>query len=107
MRTKLDAYNEFQNRETWAVDLWIADDEGLYRTIEQWAEEAWQNAREDAVMNREGNAAYDLCDRLEAFFKHNNPLADRCDVYSDLLTHTLYRVDWQALAESLIYQHCC
>jgi hypothetical protein len=38
--TSTDTYNGWTNRETWALDLWIGNDQFLYK----WALEAVQNA---------------------------------------------------------------
>lgn len=48
-----DTYNGWVNRETWAVNLWLTNDEGLYRSVlselGELPHSRYTNEREDSV----------------------------------------------------------
>lgn len=100
-----DKYGGWKNRETWNVNLWLANDEPLYRGVRQMAEEA------QADSNRE-EAPFVLADRIQEFVEslvigHDLPDSslERVEymeggIRTDLLLGALSRVDWQEIAEA-------
>jgi len=79
-------YNGWTNYETWNVNMWIENDEGMYD--------------EACEMARQATSEYQLSKDLESWFEEiygdqvpeSGPLAD-------LLTHALGMVDWYEIAE--------
>jgi hypothetical protein len=84
-------YNGWANYETWAVKLWLDNEEASYR---YWAEEArsW-HGRDDAARG--------LARQLEEEVTEAAPLED-ASLYSDLLRAALSEVDWFEIAESYL-----
>ena len=103
-----DTYEGWPNRETWAANLWMSNEEGWYlQTVEQ-AREAWANAAEEIA--EEGNlwsdrascARYYLAEVLEAEWEELATRAedgDRAATSILLDVGSAYRIDWGAIAE--------
>ena len=84
MATK--TYEGWSNYETWAVKLWMDNEEGTYR---YWRREA-----------RNATSADRLADQLKD--EHTDAAPEVEGVFGDLLTAALSEVDWLEIAESLI-----
>lgn len=82
----MNTYQGWTNRETWAVKLWMDNDEPLYR----WAQEGTKGAR----------SAFDLADTLKDALTEQAPELD--GLWGDLLTGAMQDVNWLEIAESLI-----
>lgn len=95
-------YNGWHNYETWAVNLWMSNDQGSSQYWEDAAQSCWDEAEADKTFSREEQAGIDLADRLKEEFEGGNPLTDQASVWSDLLTAALSEVDWLEIAEHLI-----
>lgn len=90
-----DTYQGYQNRETWAVSLHLANDQGIYNQVTELAGES-----DDST---------DLADRIESLVTDLvNPRYWRHDVGSDMPDYaitmmqdigSLWRVEWQEVAE--------
>ena len=85
IKTKKAGYNGYSNYQTWAVSLWIGNDESLYYQFS----------------NFEGSR-YDLADEMKGFFTENNPLESQSSLYADLLNSALAEVNWDEVAENLM-----
>ena len=100
-------YNGWTNYETWAVKLWMDNEEGSYRYWIEASQETWAEAKADDILTREQRARYNLADRLKEEHEANAPdgMFDRYQnggVYRDLLTAALSEVNWREIAESLL-----
>jgi hypothetical protein len=104
-----EEYNGWSNRETWAVNLWVNNDEALLELAKDYTITALQEHRED----NEGEGG-DLCDA-------RNCLAESFEYWitEDLLTleniagnqalfnmltdiGSLYRINWREMADSFV-----
>lgn len=88
-------YNGWANHETWNVALWMDNEEGTYRMIREWADEAREEGTEDGAPRRI------LADRLEEFVKDNAPDLG-ASMYADMLGAALSEVDWFEIAGNVL-----
>lgn len=87
MTNKNKGYNGWTNYETWAVKLWMDNDQGLYNMFREWTAES---------------ETYELSERIKDFFEEENPLNEMpSGVYHDLLNAALSEVNWYEIAENL------
>jgi hypothetical protein len=95
-------YNGWTNYETWAVALWLDNEQA---THEYWCAQAKRHREEsprsrqvaDRIWTIEEATKYNLADQLKEEVENNVPEVN--GVYSDLLTAALDEVDWHAIAE--------
>jgi len=85
-----ERYQGWTNYETWAVKLWIDNEES--------SQEYW-NGRAIEIQSK--HQTLDLADELKEAFDESNPL-EEADVYTDLLNSARSEVDWYEIAESII-----
>lgn len=114
-----EGYQGWKNHETWAINLWIGNDEGLYNMFTEQADELMPSHRAEIkekikkygrnyykIKTSDGRvrdfvvtqATLDLADSIKDFFEENNPLSGEANVYSDLLGGALQRVDYRQIA---------
>jgi hypothetical protein len=81
-------YNGWSNYPTWAVNLWLSNDEGLYRETLELAQDASRNdeARGSLAQSLKDWVVDDLAPDLGASFA------------ADLLGYALGEVDWDEIA---------
>ena len=95
-----DTYEGWANRETWAVNLWLANDKPLYDDVRHLA----QVARESTDGGPERDAVYDLEARIreyvEEFVLGDDPMGTLGGIRTDLLTGALGKVDYREIAEA-------
>jgi len=103
-------YNGWHNYETWAVSLWMNNEEGSSDHWREQAKDAYINADAlsayarftgNEIFTREEKAAFTLADALKEHFENDNPLTD-ASVYSDLLNAALSEVNWNEIAKRYI-----
>lgn len=95
-------YNGWANYETWAVKLWIDNEEPSYRHALSLATEHYSDASADKTFSRAERARFALAEALKEEFEDGNPLAGETNAYSDLLSAALSEVDWDEIAEAYI-----
>jgi hypothetical protein len=87
-----ETYNGWKNRTTWALNLWLANDQDSYTAAREWAQHASE------VAERDGQAAgAAMFARLIRDNWHAMPSLMRIDVGNDLS-----QVDWAAVMESFL-----
>ena len=84
------SYQGWTNYETWAVSLWLNNDEGLYYEV-----------RELARRVRGKHKLYDLADALEQLVRNNAPNLGGT-LYGDLLNRAIAQANWCEIAEQLL-----
>ena len=93
-----EEYNGWSNRETWATNLWIDNERGLYEQVQDMAKTSLQE-------HPESGASDCLAESIEALFD---------DAFSDIEEMnnaglimlkdigSLYRVNWREIAGNII-----
>ena len=99
-----EEYNGWKNRETWATNLWIDNDEGLQSEVLEMAKSA---VREDKL-----NAQRILADNLKEWLENLLDFRAYRDEYGAEMPDglqtmrddigSLYRVEWWEIAEGFL-----
>lgn len=98
-----ETYNGWTNYETWAVALWMDNDQGSYLYWRERAEGCFDDTDEDDGLDVRRPAAISaLSDVIRDEHEDASPLGEQANVYSDLLTTALGEVDWYEIAAHLI-----
>ena len=88
-------YNGWKNYPTWAVNLWLNNDEGLYNEArERTSNAVWERGT--------GNASKTLAvaDALKAWVRDELAPDLGASFAADLLGYALDQVDWQEIANA-------
>lgn len=93
-------YNGYTNYETWAVSLWIDNDQGSSEYWREQAQEHWDNAVADTASARDENAACNLAEQLKEEHEEGMPKVD--GLWADLLNAALSEVNWHEIATGMI-----
>lgn len=80
-------YNGWSNYETWAVKLWLDNDQGTQELMQDMA--------------RHERTAYKLADALKDMIEDNTPDLG-ASMYADLLNAALSEVDYREIAENIL-----
>jgi hypothetical protein len=89
--TSESGYNGWTNYETWAVKLWLDNDQGSQEMAFEMAREAQRSKYPRAM----------LADALKEIHEENAPEIGN-NVYSDLLGSALGSVDWYEIAKAFL-----
>lgn len=81
-----EGYNGWTNYETWAVNLWLSNDEGSYNTL---------------IETVRGHTEDDAAVAVREWVEDMNPLADDASLFSDLLTTALQGVNWREIVRAV------
>lgn len=96
----METYNGYTNYETWAVALWIDNEQS---TQEYWAEQAqacWDDATITEFTTREQNAVHRLAEQLKE--EHEEAMPEVEGVWADLLNAAFGSVDWYDIARTML-----
>lgn len=91
-----DGYNGWTNYETWAVALWLDNDEGSH--------EYWNENAQDALDTVEGDkeqAAADLAEGIKGWVTEMAPDLG-ASMFADLLNAAISEVNWYEIAEGYL-----
>ena len=108
---ELEKYNGWTNYETWAVGLWIDNDEISQNRAQELGRESLKNAPHDENVKDKiwtvcETAKFRLSEQLKEQFENENPLSDQASLYSDLMNASLGNVNWDEVAESYLPESC-
>lgn len=96
-------YNGWTNYETWAVKLWMDNDQGSQEHWNEAAQDAWGTAKgnEDNRDEASRDARIALAERLKD--EHEEAAPDlKNTVWADLLNAAIGEVDWHEIADALL-----
>lgn len=99
-------YQGFLNYETWAVALWLNNDEGSYLYWNDAAQEELENSEEcfdeqNNPCNDLDEATHKLSLRIQEEVTEGMPDLGS-SVYADLLNAAFSKVDWQEVARDFL-----
>ena len=98
--TDTQTYQGWKNYETWAVALWLNNDQGTYNLVRDMAREARESDR--ATTGYVGaDAAVVLADALEDMVKTDMPEMG-ASMYADLLNAAVSEVNWYEIAQNIL-----
>ena len=109
---ELEKYNGWTNYETWAVGLWIDNDEFTQRRAQELGKEMLKNAPHDENVKGKiwtvcETAKFRLAEQLEEQYENDNPLLnEESSLYSDLMNASLGNVNWDEVAEQYLPESC-
>jgi hypothetical protein len=100
-------YNGWKNYETWAVSLWLNNDEGTYLFCRRLAREAFAEADDceqvnDEIWTVEEARKFLLADKLKEYIAELNPLGETASLFTDLLNATLQEVHFEEVADGFL-----
>lgn len=104
-QTEERGYQGWTNYETWAVNLWLSNEEPSYRYWTERAAAAWEKAEAGGnpyIDERDRRAVMILADELKEDIENGNPFSDEPSLYTDLLNAAIGEIDWIDIAESWI-----
>jgi hypothetical protein len=99
-------YNGWKNYETWAVHLWMSNDEGSYC---YWSDEAAVHLGEapehehvqGGIWTAAEAARFTLGAQMKSEIEEGSPI-EGASLYSDLLSAALSEVDWSEIADAFL-----
>jgi len=96
-------YNGFTNYETWAVSLWMENDQHSYDYFRELAKRICSSATVvTAHLTKAEIEAVALAEAVRNVFEANSPVCGDSSVYADLMSAALSEVDWHRLAVKLL-----
>ena len=89
-------HNGWTNYETWAVNLWLDNEEGTHDYWREQAQSQWNLATPTSYSTREEVAIQCLAEVLKD--EHDEARPEMPGVYGDLLGAALEEVNWREIA---------
>lgn len=102
---KIEKYNGWSNYGTWAVNLWLTNDEGDYLLIMDEVKRIKENPEYIEITPKEKilrTPEARLSDFLENGIEENNPLGSDANLYSDILRNALAHINYSEIAKHFI-----
>lgn len=97
------SYNGYTNYATWAVNLWIDNEQGTQGYWEERAAEVWENASpEYEWQSKQDAAVYELAEELKTWVEEQADELTSGSMLSDLLGWAVEQVNWREIAEMMI-----
>jgi hypothetical protein len=102
-----DRYNGWANYETWAVKLWIDNEQGSYEYWREQARDVIENCSDkhpNEFADKAANERIMLGERLKDMHESDAEqfMEQQSGVFADLLNHALARVEWNEIAQSML-----
>lgn len=82
-------YNGYSNYETWLAMTWIDNNQGTYKQVRAWARQLSHDKLK-------------LEECLKDFIESDNPLLDQANLYTDLLSNALTKIDYLDIIDNLM-----
>ena len=104
MNTDEQGYNGWANYETWCVNLWLSNDEPLYRETLERTREAMDAAEADQIEHPYWDEAqclrFGVADALKLWVCDDLAPDLGASFAADLLNSALASVNWEEIADS-------
>lgn len=92
-------YQSWTNYETWAVALWIDNDEEGQARCRAMARATWGASEvHETYLTREESAKYAVADQIKDWIEGDIPEAVNGTLYGDLLGAAVSEVNWHEIA---------
>lgn len=93
--TQEKGYQGWANYETWCVNLWLSNDQGLYNATQEIVREAIAG---DSVPDWQQASAAQAIQEFVESFPEVEAVTEQASFVSDLLRASLSEVDWYEIA---------
>jgi len=93
-------YQGWTNYETWAVNLWIENDENISNQFHDRAIHWDKEKSTSEYWTQKESAKFNLSDEIKDFVEEESPLADEASMYTDLLNSAIEEVNYHEIAEA-------
>jgi hypothetical protein len=98
-----ERYNGWKNYPTWAVNLWLSNDEPLYReALARTAEIIEDPPHVSEYWNEEETRRYNVADMLKDWVTDDLAPDLGASFAADLMGYALGEVDWHEIADAWI-----
>ena len=96
-------YQGWSNYETWAVALWINNDQGLYEMFKEDVEQMRSDGSSDlAEEGSYSDIVVNMADNMQGFFEEQVEGLNLEGVFADLMNRAMSEVDWREIAKDFI-----